>query len=119
VAHTSEERTLFLAMTAFGLCKGLYDSNIWASLYDVIEPRSRSTATGIMNTVGWGGGALGPLFVGAMMKYGSRPTQAENMSHAIGIGAVIYAVTGVVLLLLIATRARRDLLPAAVPPAFV
>ena len=119
VAHTSEERTLFLAMTAFGFCKGLYDSNIWASLYDVIEPRSRSTATGIMNTVGWGGGALGPLFVGAMMKYGGRPTQAENMSHAIGIGAGIYGVTGIVLLLLIATRARRDLLPAAIPPAFV
>jgi MFS family permease len=81
----------------------------------VIEPRSRSTATGIMNTVGWGGGALGPLFVGATMKYGGRPTEAENMSQAIGIGAVIYVVTGIVLLILIATRARRDLLPSAVP----
>jgi MFS family permease len=115
VAHTTQERTLFLAMTAFGLCKGLYDSNIWASLYDVIEPRSRSTATGIMNTVGWGGGALGPLFVGVMMKYGGRPTEAENMSQAIGIGAAIYVVTGAVLLILLATRARRDLLPSALP----
>ena len=119
VAHTTRERTLFLAMTAFGFCKGLYDSNIWASLYDVIEPRSRSTATGIMNTVGWGGGALGPLFVGAMMKYGRGLTEAENMSQAIGIGALIYVVAGAVLLILIATRARRDLLPAAIPTALV
>ena len=115
VAHTAQERVLFVSMTAFGLCKGLYDSNIWASFYDVIEPRCRSTATGIMNTVGWGGGALGPLFVGAMMKHGGHPTEAENMSAAFGVGAVIYAAAGVTLLVLIASRARRDLLPAALP----
>jgi hypothetical protein len=45
-----------------------------------------------MNTVGWGGGALGPLFVGWASKYGSRPTEVENMSDAIAFGGVIYLV---------------------------
>ncbi len=111
VAHTAEVGTLLVAMTCFGFCKGLYDSNIWPALYDVIEPRLRATATGIMNTVGWGGGALGPVFVGWMAQHGRRSTQAANMSHAIGLGAGVYIAAGVALLILIATRGRRDLLP--------
>lgn len=51
-------------MTGFGFCKGLYDSGIFASLFDAIEPRARGTPTGLMNTVGWGGGAVGPVAVG-------------------------------------------------------
>jgi hypothetical protein len=64
-----------------------------------------------MNTVGWGGGALGPVFVGWMAQHGRRSTQAANMSHAIGLGAGVYIAAGVALLILIATRGRRDLLP--------
>jgi hypothetical protein len=43
-----------------------------------------------MNTVGWSGGALGPVFVGYVSKYGSATTEAENMSNAIAFGGVIY-----------------------------
>ena len=64
VGKTNSETTLLVAMTVFGICKGFYDSGIFASVYDSIEPRARGTAAGLMNTVGWGGGALGPLFVG-------------------------------------------------------
>jgi MFS family permease len=80
VGNTSDTTKLIVSMTFFGLCKGFYDSGIFASLYDSIEPRARSTAAGLMNTVGWSGGALGPLFVGIVSKYGNRPTEVENMS---------------------------------------
>jgi MFS family permease len=90
VGNTGDTTTLILAMTCFGLCKGFYDSGIFASLYDVIEPRARGTAAGLMNTIGWGGGALGPLFVGFASKYGSKPTAVENMSSAISFGALFY-----------------------------
>lgn len=43
-----------------------------------------------MNTVGWGGGALGPLFVGLASKYGGKPTEMENMSDAIAFGGAVY-----------------------------
>ena len=39
-------------MVVFGLCKGCYDAGIFASLYDVVPPRSRATAAGLMNTLG-------------------------------------------------------------------
>jgi MFS family permease len=90
VGHTANVRTLLLSMTVFGFAKGFYDSGIFASLFDVIEPRARGTAAGIMNTVGWGGGALGPLFVGYVTKHGNKPTKIENMSDALAFGGVIY-----------------------------
>ena len=95
VGKTASTSTLVFAMTVFGLCKGFYDSGIFASLYDSIEPRARGTAAGIMNTVGWGGGALGPLFVGLASKYGGKATEVENMSEAISWCGAIYLVAAV------------------------
>jgi MFS family permease len=58
-------KIVLLAMVGFGLGKGLYDSNIWASLYDTVPPRLRGIATGLMNSLGWLGGGLAPLAVAA------------------------------------------------------
>jgi MFS family permease len=115
VGLTRSPSTLIAAMTAFGLCKGLYDSNIFASLYDFIEPRARATAVGIMNSVGWCGGALGPLAVGFATKYGRHGADTvANMSEAIAFGAVFYVIGGAILLYAGLVSARRDL--AAPPP---
>jgi MFS-type transporter involved in bile tolerance (Atg22 family) len=72
------------AMICFGLSKGIYDSNIWASLYDVVPPSRRSTSVGMMNMIGWIGGAMGPFFVGMAVDNGI------TMSVAIASTAVIY-----------------------------
>jgi MFS family permease len=98
VGQTRNTGTLVLAMACFGWFKGFYDSGIFASLYDVIGPRARGTAAGVMNTVGWSGGALGPLFVGLASKYGGRPTAVENMSNAIAFSALLYLVAAVCLI---------------------
>ena len=112
VGLTTDVTTLLVAMTFFGLGKGLYDANIFASLYDVVEPRARATAAGIMNTVGWASGALGPLAVGLATKYGRHASQIDNLSEAIAFGAVIY-VAGAALLLLAAFKfASRDAVTA-------
>ena len=110
VGLTRDVATLMGAMIAFGLCKGLYDSNIFASIYDVVPPGARATAAGIMNTVGWGGGALGPLAVGWWSQHGNAGSEMDNMSNAIAFGGVIY-LAGAALLLVAALRfARRDVL---------
>ena len=41
---------LIAALIGAGICKGVYDSNIFASLFDVIAPEDRGTAAGLMNT---------------------------------------------------------------------
>jgi predicted MFS family arabinose efflux permease len=46
------------AIIGFGLGKGIYDANIWASLYDVIPVNQRGVAVGAMNSLGWVGGGI-------------------------------------------------------------
>jgi MFS family permease len=107
VGTASDVRSLIVSMVLFGLCKGFYDSNIFASLYDVVEPRARATAAGLINTVGWGGGALGPVFVGWAATHGRKATEIENMSDAIASCGLVYLL-GAVLLLLAVASLRRD-----------
>ncbi len=74
---------LGIALVGIGLTKGVYDSNIFASLFDVVPAEVRGTAAGLMNTVGWSLGSLAPLFVGiAGDLYG--------LSTAIGSTAAVY-----------------------------
>lgn len=97
VGRTTNVATLILSMAAFGFCKGFYDSGIFASLYDAVEPRARGTAAGLMNTVGWGGGAFGPWFIGWLAEHGQRSTKIENMSDGIAWGGAIYLVSAALL----------------------
>lgn len=43
--EATSETVVCIALAGFGFFKGIYDSNTFASLYDVIEPRFRSMAT--------------------------------------------------------------------------
>jgi MFS family permease len=114
VGLTADLAMLVASMTVVGLCKGLYDSNIFASLYDVIEPRARASAAGVMNTVGWLGGALGPLAVGFATQYGRHGSDTSaNMGEAIAFGAAIYAAAGLALLVAATALVRRDIVGSA------
>lgn len=106
VGKTTDRLTLLCAMAAFGACKGFYDSGIFASLFDAIEPKARGTAAGLMNTVGWTGGALGPLFVGFASKHGGKATEVENMSDAIAFGGVVYLVSATLIVCAVICMAR-------------
>lgn len=99
VGMTPNKLTLLLAMTGFGFCKGAYDSGIFASLYDVVPAGSRATAAGVMNTVGWTGGALGPLYAGWMIQHAGQGGEVPNMSLAVALGSGVYLVAAVLLLL--------------------
>lgn len=108
IGTTDSRAVLLLSMTIFGFGKGMYDSNIFASLFDVVEPKARATAAGIMNTVGWGGGALGPLFVGYFSAHGGYGSEIANMSHAIALTGFIYIAGTLVLLCVGTLLIRRD-----------
>lgn len=92
VGLCSTTPVLIAAMTAFGLCKGCYDSGIFASLFDQVEPQARASLAGIMNTVGWGGGALGPVFVGWATHAAGKAGEVDAMSRAIAAGGLVYLV---------------------------
>ncbi len=91
------------AMTVFGLGKGLYDSNIWASLYDCIPTSRRASAVGVMNMVGWTGGSVATVLVGVAVDSGA------TMGAAIASTAGIYVVSCAVLLVGAFRFAPRDI----------
>jgi MFS family permease len=80
---------LVLALAGFGFCKGLYDANIWASLYDVVPARRRATAQGLMNAVGWLGAGVAPVAVAvAADKYG------YGLAACLSATSVVYLLCG-------------------------
>jgi MFS family permease len=108
VGLTTHVWVLLAAMVGLGFCKGLYDSNIFASVYDAVPVRARSTVAGLMNTVGWGGGALGPLAVGVATKYGRYGSKVANMSHAIAWTCAAYLAAAGILITAAAIAGRLE-----------
>lgn len=97
VGTTPDVTTLLVVMVAFGICKGFYDANIFASLYDVVDPKIRASAAGLMNTVGWTGGALGPLAIGWFSEHGGGATEMDNMSTGIAYCSLVYIAAALLL----------------------
>jgi MFS transporter, Spinster family, sphingosine-1-phosphate transporter len=61
----SDSRTVVLvSLVLFGVFRGLYESNLLASLYEVVSPHSRATATGLMVGVAYLFGGFAPLAIG-------------------------------------------------------
>lgn len=86
---------VILGMVGFGYCKGIYDANIFASLYDVVAVRQRGIAAGMLNSLGWLGAGFAPIMIAlAANRYG--------MGASISGTAIVYLASG--LLMLLASR---------------
>jgi len=104
---TDSVTPLMTALACWGLAKGMYDANIFASVYDVIPAEARGSAAGLMNTIGWlGGGALAPVVIGVL-------SQQYGLSVAIAMAAAVYLLAGAFLLFAVFRFARRDAAPQA------
>ncbi len=87
---------LFMGLVGAGLCKGIYDANIFASLYDVVPAADRGTAAGLMNTVGWTGGLVAPIVVGfASERFGLGTAVASTAVVYLLVGLLALAAAGV------------------------
>ncbi len=56
----------YLALGGFGFFRGIYDANIYATLFDVIQPAYRATATGLMAMVAFLVGSSSPYLLGVL-----------------------------------------------------
>ncbi len=93
---------LMFALTAWGFFKGLYDSNLWASLFDVVRPAARGTACGVMNCAGWlAGGGSAPLVIGLI-------AQRESLGFAIALASIVYVAAGLLLIVGIVFFVNKD-----------
>jgi len=92
---------LMAALGFWGLLKGMYDANIFASAFDVVPPRFRGTAAGFMNMAGWLGAFPAPIIIGYI-------AERRSLSVAIASASAVYVAAGVIMLIGIAAFARRD-----------
>ncbi len=91
VGWTLHVPVLIVAMTGFGFFKGLYDSNIWASLHDVVPPERRATAVGAVNSISWLGAGVATVSIAAA-------SQRLGMSACISATSLIYLFFGLLLI---------------------
>jgi sugar phosphate permease len=103
-ALTGSRTMLVFSLLLWGLFKGPYEANIFASVFDVVPPQARGTAAGLMNTVGWLAGAgTAPVVVGVL-------AGRIGLDRAVAVTAAAYAVACVLLLTASLGFARRDTL---------
>jgi MFS family permease len=91
--QTQSVAAIMAFLAAWGLFKGIYDANIFASLFDVVPVETRGTIAGFMNMVGWlAGGAAAPLVIGHLADW-------YDLGWAISCAALVYLAAGIFLVL--------------------
>jgi sugar phosphate permease len=101
--QTLSMSSIVVALTAWGLFKGMYDANIFASALDVVRPEARGTAVGFMNMTGWlFGAATAPIFIGVV-------AQHSSLGAAISVAAVALLIAAALLLIAMTVTLKRDL----------
>ena len=91
----------FAMLGLFGFFRGIYDSNLFASLFDVIKPQYRATATGLMLSFAFLVGSLSPTVLGFLkMRFG--------LSFGLASLSVSYVLGGVIILIACALFFKKD-----------
>jgi sugar phosphate permease len=101
---TTQAGPLLVFLTCFGLAKGIYDANIWASMYDVVHPSRRATMLGLANMIGWFGASVATDATGL-----ATERLHLSLGQVLSSTAVIYAFVAALLILAGGVFARRDI----------
>jgi len=81
-----------VAFFGWGFAKGIYEANIFASMFDITSPETRGGVVGLMNMAGWLFGAgTAPIAVGYL-------AERTTLGTAIACTAAVYVVGGLLLL---------------------
>ena len=94
----------WVAVAAYGVFRGFFEVNTHASLFDVVAPKYRSTAVGLMTMLAFFLGALAPVLMGYLYDaWGLR-------GFEVGFAAIggIYALGGALMLISFFFTFRRD-----------
>jgi len=94
---------LYVAMAFFGLCRGIYESNTWAALYDVIEMKYRAAATGFVLTFGFLIGAFSPYILGLL-----KPV--FGLSKGLSLLSLVYVFSALCILIAVLFFYKKDMI---------
>ena len=93
-----------VALAGFGLFRGVYDSNLFAAPFDVIEPRYRLSAVGVMLCCAFVMGASASTILAWI-------AQRLDMATAISSMSGVYVAAGLFVLLALGTTFAATIVP--------
>ena len=77
------------AMALFGVFRGVYDSNLMASLFDIVPQRYHASGAGIMLSCGFVFGSTSPVVLGLMKERFSSTVGLASLAGFYLVGAAI------------------------------
>ncbi|WP_085537702.1 MFS transporter [Massilibacteroides vaginae] len=89
MGFTDDKLWCYIAMGLFGIFRGIYDSNLFAALFDVIEPRYRASSMGIMLAFAFIIGALAPVILGQIKTIAGLEVGFILLAGAYLLGAIL------------------------------
>ena len=104
VAFAPSVALTWIAVAIYGVFRGFFEVNTHASLFDVVAPKFRSTAVGLLNMLAFFFGGLSGLLIGRLSD--SYGVKGFEMGFTIMGG--VYAVAGCLMLISFFFTFRRD-----------
>ena len=89
MANTTSQLVCFASMFAFGIFRGVYDSNMFASLFDVVAKRYRASASGIMLSFAFIIGSSAPAVLGLIRDNFGMDKGMASLAIFYALGAFI------------------------------
>lgn len=83
----------WIAVAAYGVFRGFFEVNTHASLFDVIAPKYRSTAVGLLNMIAFFFGGLSGLLIGKL----SEANGVRGFETGFALMGGVYALAGVLM----------------------
>ncbi|HNX34528.1 MAG TPA: MFS transporter [Kiritimatiellia bacterium] len=102
MGQSSSLSTLYVTLVLFGLFRGVYEANLWASVYDMVDVRYRSAATGFMLSFGLVIGALSPYILGIL-----KP--AFGLANGFACLSAVYVFSALCILIAVLFFYKKDL----------
>ncbi|MBN2296453.1 MAG: MFS transporter [Pirellulales bacterium] len=103
---TDSLMSTWIAMACMGLCRGMYESNTQASLFDVIAPRYRASAIAMMTMVAFLFGSTSPWLLGCCCEWFP---DGSGLSYGFASLSLVYLIGGLAVLIGLKTTFRHDL----------
>jgi MFS family permease len=112
LGRSPSRSVVYASLGLFGVFRGLYDSNLLPSLYEVIRPQSRATSTGFMIGAAFLGGGFAPVAIGWLSDRMSLGSALSGMSLCYLFSAAVIALDCAFFFRKDSLRMRASLLPA-------
>lgn len=92
MAHAQSLAACGIAMALFGVFRGVYDSNLMASLFDIIPQRYHASGAGLMLSCGFVFGSTSPVVLGMVKERFSSSAGLASLAAFYLAGAALIAV---------------------------